>query len=259
MFFIAVSILLAGAYLWLQLFYVYHWLKLPIINVSENYQPLKGISIIVIARNEENSIEECITGILQQEYPLHLIDLIIIDDRSTDQTASIVKSISNPSLRFFHLGDFPDFIHPPAFKKSGIELGVHLAKHQLVVVTDADCIHHHQWLRTISYTQETSDATFLTGPVIIESDKTLFIKMQQIENLALMLITAAGIRSKIHDIANGANMSFSKKAFQETDPYKDNYHFASGDDMFLIEKMRKRFPDHIRFIKSNTAIVKTSG
>src|SRR5687768_10343040 len=117
MLFVAVSILMAGAYLWLQLFYVYHWLKLPLIHFPENYKPFKGISIIVIARNEENSIEACITGILQQEYPLHLIDLIIIDDRSTDQTAYIVNSISNPALRLFHLGDFPDFIHPPAFKK----------------------------------------------------------------------------------------------------------------------------------------------
>lgn len=255
---LAVSILFAFTYLWLQLYYVYHWLKIPVITVPENYEPAQGVSIVVVAHNEEKSIEACILSILQQDYPSHLIDLIIIDDRSTDQTTPIINQIIHSSLRIFHLSDFPQFIHAPAFKKSGIELGVHHAKHDLIVVTDADCLHQQFWLKTIAYTQEKLNANFLTGPVLIMEGRSMLIKMQQMENLVFMLITAAGIKSHLHDIANGANMVFKKKSFLDADPYKDNYQFASGDDLFLIEKMRQR-SGKITFIKSKQAVITTSG
>ena len=255
---LAVSILFAFTYLWLQLYYVFHWLKIPILTFPKNDQPARGVSIIVVAHNEETSINDCIKSILQQDYPPHHIDLIIIDDRSSDQTHSIVNNISHPSIRIFQLTDFPEFIHAPAFKKSGIELGVHLSKHDLIVVTDADCVHEPLWIKTILYTQESLDADFLTGPVLIKGKNSMLTKMQQKENLVLMLITAAGIKSHLHDIANGANMAFKKIAFQQTQPYKDNYEFPSGDDMFMIEKIRQH-SDQISFIKSKHAVVITSG
>jgi cellulose synthase/poly-beta-1,6-N-acetylglucosamine synthase-like glycosyltransferase len=82
--------------------------------------------------------------------------------------------------------------------------------------------------------------------------------MQQMEQLALMLITGAGIQSSLHDMANGANMAFSKKAFKDVKGFEGNYSFASGDDMFLIEKMRAQFPNQIQFLKSPTAAVYTN-
>ncbi|MEO6132037.1 MAG: glycosyltransferase family 2 protein, partial [Saprospiraceae bacterium] len=77
------------------------------------------------------------------------------------------------------------------------------------------------------------------------------------EMSVLMLITAAGIKSGLHDMANGANMSFSKNAFNDVNGYEGNHQYASGDDMFLIEKMRAAFPDKIAFVKSGNAIVET--
>lgn len=251
------SISFAAVYFWLQLYYIYHWWKTPALFVPEDYNPATGISVIVIARNEEKNIEKCIRSILNQKYTSHLFELILIDDRSDDNTSGIAKQFNHPSFRSFRLADFPEFIHSPAFKKSGIELGVHLSNNETIVVTDADCTHHEQWLRTISYVQEKHKAVFVTGPVIIEGRDNLLVKMQQMESLVFMSITAAGIRSRLHDIANGANMAFSKKAFLQTNPYHDNYQFASGDDMFLIEKMRRYFPDQIRFIKSTTAVATT--
>ena len=251
------SIFFAAIYFWLQLHYIYHWWKTPALIVPEDYTPPAGISVIVIARNEERNIEKCIRSVLSQKYPSHLFELILIDDRSIDNTLSIAKQINHPSFRSFRLADFPAFIHSPAFKKSGIELGVHLSNNETIVVTDADCTHHKQWLRTISYAREQHQAEIMTGPVLLEGQHNLLVKMQQMENLALMVITAAGIRSRLHDIANGANMAFSKKAFLQTNPYKDNYQFASGDDMFLVEKMRRYFPDRIQFVKSSTAVATT--
>jgi cellulose synthase/poly-beta-1,6-N-acetylglucosamine synthase-like glycosyltransferase len=256
--FIFLTTLLAVAYLLLQLFYLYHWLKTPEVSVPDYFIPNIGFSVVVVAHNEEYAIEECIRGILQQHYPNNLFEVIIINDRSTDGTVEKINGIQASNIRLLHLEDFVEILHPPAFKKSAIELALQKANYDWIVVTDADCIVPSQWLRSIAYAQSKNDSLFFAVPIRYASKKSMLQKMQEMEMSVLMLVTAAGIRSGLHDMANGANMAFSKQAFLEVGGYKGNYQYASGDDMFLIEKMRKFFPEKISFIKSKTAIVETS-
>ncbi|MEP6795424.1 MAG: glycosyltransferase [Saprospiraceae bacterium] len=248
---------MASAYLFLQLYYLWYWLKTPEIIVPAEFIPSLKITVVVVAHNEEACIESCIEGILNQNYPDELFEIIVIDDRSSDGTVERIEKLQSPLVRIFHLTDYPEFIHPPAYKKSAIELAVKMAGHDWIVVTDADCIHPAECLRNISFSQSTTAAVFLAAPISYASRNSLLEKMQEMEMSVLMLITAAGIRSGLHDMANGANMSFSKKAFNEVHGYEGNYQYTSGDDMFLIEKMRFAFPDQIAFVKSGQAIVET--
>ena len=257
MVFLIIGLLAGVTYVLLQAYYLFHWHQIPSTLVPSSFIPQKVISIIIVAHSEEENIEACIQSVLKPSFPEQLIEVIVIDDRSTDNTAAIVRTIDHPSLKFFSLEDYPTFIHPPAFKKSGIELGVHLASSEVIIVTDADCKHHKDWLRTIAFVMETQDLKFLTAPVLIIDAHSELEKMQSMENLSLMLITGAGIESKLHRIANGANMAFKKSAFQQVNGFEGNYQYASGDDMFLIEKMYRQYPDKIAFLKSDSAVVKT--
>jgi cellulose synthase/poly-beta-1,6-N-acetylglucosamine synthase-like glycosyltransferase len=256
--FIILATLLALGYLILQLFYLYHWLKTDTIEVPVDFIPSTAFSVVVVAHDEEDHIEQCLRGILQQHYPNDFFEVIIIDDRSSDKTAEKIMRIQSEKLRLFHLQDYPDLIHAPAYKKSAIELAVLQAHHDWIVMTDADCVVTPEWLRTIAYAQSLSNAVFLTAPICYKKNNSFLEKMQQMEIMIFMIITAAGIRSRWHDMSNGANMAFSKSAFLEVGGYEGNYQYASGDDMFLIEKMRSDFPDKISFVKSIDAIVDTA-
>ncbi len=55
------------------------------------------ISIIVPTLNEEKYIGRCLAGILSQKYPMHLVEIILIDDASGDKTLSIAKNILGQS------------------------------------------------------------------------------------------------------------------------------------------------------------------
>jgi len=255
--FIFFTALLATAYLILQLFYLWHWKKTPKLEVPVDYIPYTHFSVVVVARNEENTIEACLQSILKQHYPPDLFEVIIINDRSTDNTVEIINSIQSPAMRLYHLSDFAEMLHPPAFKKSAIELAIRQARYDWIVMTDADCITPSEWLRTLAYSQLVTKSVFLAAPALYVSRHSMLEKMQEMELMILMLITAAGIRSGLHDMANGANMTFSKKAFLAVGGYKDNFQYASGDDMFLVEKMRSAFPALISFVKSNNAVVKS--
>ena len=245
------------AYAIIQFQYIYFWKKIP--QYSSPQAQLTPVTIIVVVRNGADTIHRCVAGILHQHYPAHLVELIVIDDHSTDQTMAVISQIHDTRIRLLSLADFPGYIHAPAYKKSAIQLGVDQAHNNLIIVTDADCIHPANWLRTIVHHFEKSNAVFLASPVLLLPGKNLLTRMQETEMLAFMLITGAGIRSKLHDTANGANMAFSKEAFESVGGYEGNYHIPSGDDMFLIEKMRLAFPDRIAFTKHVEGVVLTAG
>lgn len=246
-------------YCFLIFYYLYGWYKTPMSFIPVEPKVREGVTIVVIAHNEEKMISDCLRGLLRQNFPLHLVEIIVVDDHSTDATGTEIKKIEDDRVRMLLLKDYPGFIHPPAFKKSGITLAVDQARYETIVLTDADVRHPPNWLQSVLYPFHERDAVFQTAPVLLTKGNTMLEIMQETEQLVLMLITGAGLYTRLHDMANGANMAFRKKAFMDVKGYEGNYAYASGDDMFLIEKMRKKFPDQISFVKSIQAAVFSTG
>src|ERR1039457_7013983 len=56
---------------------------------GDGYRP--RVSIIIAARDEEEQIGACLESIVRLSYPQELLEIIIVDDRSTDRTAEIVS------------------------------------------------------------------------------------------------------------------------------------------------------------------------
>jgi glycosyltransferase involved in cell wall biosynthesis len=93
----------------LIIYYRQSWLQI------KNYYPEPGkknknstlITVIIAARNEEKTIGICIESIIEQTYPAHLFELIVIDDHSIDSTAAIVNSFNKKgNIRMLKLKDF---------------------------------------------------------------------------------------------------------------------------------------------------------
>jgi biofilm PGA synthesis N-glycosyltransferase PgaC len=244
-------------YLLLQGYYLFYWHITKSILLPSDYILDAAVTIIVVAHNESKYISACLEGILQQAYPSHLVNVIVINDHSTDETKIEVEKIESDRITLYDLTDYPEFIKPPAYKKSAITLGVDKSTTEYILITDADCVHPSEWLKSMVYLLEKNQCVFQTSPVLTDGGERMLVKMQETEQLVLMLITAAGMTSGLHDMANGANMAFRKSAFLKVNGYVGNEQFASGDDMFLVEKMRKAFPDQISFNKSISAAVST--
>src|SRR5512143_3406751 len=56
-----------------------------------------SVSIIIAARNEEENIGRCLRSMCNLTYPREKLEILVVDDRSTDRTGEIVRGFSAES------------------------------------------------------------------------------------------------------------------------------------------------------------------
>lgn len=219
-------------------------------QVPPNYLPTTTVSVLVAARNEAGHLTACINALKAQNYPTELLEIIVVDDHSEDQTAEIAGAMGVGVLR---LSDF----HEKGSKKKAIETGIGFATGKLIVTTDADCIVPKDWLLSLVHFYETKNYKFIAAPVTFHEERNTFERSQSLDFLGLMLITGAGIQRGFMHMCNGANLAYEREVFYAVDGFKGIDQLASGDDMLLMQKVALQFPGSLGFLKSRDAIVLT--
>lgn len=230
--------------------------------VSEGYiNEYPFFSIIIPARNEAGNIAACLQSILHNNYPGDRYEIILIDDFSTDQTAAIAADILHPPHRVLQLKDHlsaEERIN--AYKKKALEIAIQQSKGAYIITTDADCILPSQWLNLFASTVAEQGVHFVAAPVSFtpyQQNKSWLYYFQSLDFMTMQGITVASNKLNLGNMCNGANMLFSRQAFEAVDGYRDIDHKASGDDMMLMQKIQGRFPASIRYLFEQRAIVQT--
>ena len=240
--------------------YWYHQLRnfepLPASHLSTTFT---HFSIVIPARNESANIKACIDSILAQNYSKSDFEVIVIDDFSEDDTAFIVESLQalHENVRLLKLSDFFKQEEIQSFKKKAIEKAVVHAKGDWIITTDADCILPPNWLSLYHQYIIKESPVFVAAPVMFIPEKTVLNTFQVLDFLALQGITAAAVGAGKHSMSNGANLAFEKSAFIAVGGYQGVDQIASGDDMFLMHKMKKTLSNRIGYLFHPDAIVLT--
>lgn len=228
-------------------------------EMPEDFVPSTKITVIIPARNEAGNIAACVRSVLNNDYPSRLLEIIVIDDHSTDDTWEIVNGMSEENVRCLKLADFVDKdAQLNAYKKKAIETGIAHAAGELIITTDADCIVPVHWLQQIAAFYQKDKPVMIVAPVAFTVNGQLVQVFQSIDFMTMQGITAAAHRLKMGNMSNGANLAFSRSAFLEVEGYKGVDHLASGDDYLLMMKMQQHFPGRIAYLKSSQAIVTTA-
>lgn len=248
-----ITVILLICYSGILLFFIKGWWAL------KNGQPLQSqfkttVSVLVPVRNEEQHIANLVQDLIAQNYPIALFNIIIIDDHSTDQTATIVLSFSNSNLRLLQLS-----IEKPinSYKKRAIATAIATCDSELILTTDGDCRMGPDWIASIVSMFEQEHCQLISSPVAYHQEKSLAEKIQTVEFELLIAAGAACIQNKFPNTCNGANLAYTRAAYHAVGGFKGIDDLASGDDELLLHKMHKQFPDGLRFLKEPSAIVYT--
>lgn len=253
-----ISLLLFLSYAVLIIYYRQSWLSLPpFVPPTINHQPSTRLSLIIPARNEAENIKACLDSICAQSYSKDLFEVLVVDDHSTDNTAAIIDSYAGQNIKRIALKDFVDD-ELNSYKKKAIEVAIQQATGSLIVTTDADCVAPKNWLQTIASFYETHHPAFIAAPVTIDCNNSFIEIFQALDFMTLQGITGAAVIKKMHSMCNGANLAYEKSAFAEVNGFAGISNIASGDDMMLMHKIYKRYPNRVMFLKSKEAIVQTA-
>ncbi|PJJ80533.1 glycosyltransferase family 2 protein [Mucilaginibacter auburnensis] len=246
-------LLLTAFYLLVLGYLIKGWwaLKRPRVNTS-GFET--KVTVLIAARNEEESIHLTINDILAQDYPRHLTEIIIVDDHSTDDTANIIRSYADRGVKLLQLNEDRPL---NSYKKKAISEAINLSTGELMVATDADCRMGNKWLSTIVGYYEAENPVMISSPVSYFEERSLFELMQTLEFSYLIGIGASFIGNGRASTCNGANLAYRKDVFYEVGGFKGIDDLASGDDELLLQKVAQRFPGRIGFTKITDAVVYT--
>jgi cellulose synthase/poly-beta-1,6-N-acetylglucosamine synthase-like glycosyltransferase len=221
---------------------------------KDNLIPDEFISIIIPFRNESANILESLSSIEIQEYPKDKFEAIFINDSSDDDSLELIcRAKKSDNIKVLSIpSDYSKYQN----KKRAIRYGIEHSRGDIIVTTDADCIHPLKWLKTL-VSQFDKGTGFVSGPVEFTEEQTFFDRAQKLEFAGLVLTGAGLIGIDKPLICNAANIAYRKKAFEEVDGFAYRHDLSSGDDELLMQKIKKETSYKIKFCMSKEAIVKT--
>lgn len=213
------------------------------------------VSIIVPFRNESENILTSLKSLSEQDYPKDKFEILFVNDFSEDD--SLQKLLLTEKVDNVKVLNVPANYVENANKKRAIKYGIENSKGDIIVTTDADCIHSRNWLKTLLKCMDEKTG-FVSGPVEFMDTPSLFSKIQKLEFAGLVLTGAGLIGTNKPVICNAANIAYRKKIFIEVGGFNDKVKLSSGDDELLMQKIRRETDFEIKFCWDHKAVVKTS-
>ncbi len=198
------------------------------------------VSVIIAARNEQENIGSILNDLVQQNYPQDRYEMIVANDHSTDDTAARVRKLADQhhNIRLLDMGDIPKNFSP---KKFAIQTAVQMARGDIILATDADCRVGRDWVATMaSYFKPSVGFVIGFSQFGARGEKQSLIEnLQTFDFVTLMGVAAGTTNLGFPMAASGQNLGYRKSAFKEVGGYTRVAHRVSGDDVLLMQLIRK--------------------
>lgn len=193
------------------------------------------LSIIISAHNEEEYIPLTLDSLAEQQYPHEKFEIVVIADRCTDNTVKIVEHYQNrlPMLHYLEITKVPNDFSP---KKYAIHQGIETARHNHLVLLDADCQLAPGALKCFSGLFGQGFEAMVSIPKFSRFSSPLY-KYYLPERILAWGIAAAAIGGKKPFLAFGTVWAYTRAAYQKAGGMKKIAHAVSGDDDLLVYQM----------------------
>jgi biofilm PGA synthesis N-glycosyltransferase PgaC len=195
------------------------------------------VSVIICARNEEANLRANLPLFLDQDYPEY--EVIVVNDASADGTENLLIDLQR---QYSHLRTtfIRESEHIRAGKKLALTVGIKAAKHDMLLLTDADCFPASN--RWIFFMQRnfTGNNQIVLGYGGYRRQKGLVNLVSRYEAFFIAL-QYFGMSLAGHPyMGTGRNLAYRRTLFFENRGFASHYDLASGDDdLFINEVARK--------------------
>ena len=203
-----------------------------------------SVSIIVPARNEAANINACLRALSAQTYPDDHLEIIVVDDRSTDDTAARIDKWTRrlPNLHGISVTQ-QNYACP---KKNALWQGIKHAQGDIIFTTDADCRPNPNWIASALAHFAPAVGMVIGHAPLLKSEKTIS-GLLSLQALIVSTIAAGSAGIGFPLTCSGRNMAYRRKAFDEVNGFNDIGHIIGGDDVLLMRQFAQKSAWKIRF------------
>jgi glycosyltransferase involved in cell wall biosynthesis len=202
------------------------------------------VSVIICARDEDENLARNLPGVLVQNYP-STSEVIAVNDNSVDDSKYILQELKKTfkSLNVVELTQEAKLI---SGKKYPLSVGIREAKHEVLLLTDADCVPSSEhWIQKMQDGYG-GDVEIVLGYGAYHKRKGLLNKLIRFETFHTALQYLSYALAGIPYMGVGRNLSYKKSLFFRNKGFSSINHIPSGDDDLFINKAAT---------KNNTAVV----
>jgi len=252
--------LITAAYLGLVIAFILGWNKIPEF-ILKGITAENTFSIIIPYRNEAENLPALFKSLSNLNYPNSKFEILLVNDESEDGSKQIAESFQTDFL-YMNIRSLENIRKSNSPKKDAIKTGIDESRHHYIVTTDADCVVPAKWLQFFDECIQASGSKMMAGPVgFIQNTKKIkrpyFQNFEEMDFMSLQASTVGAFGIEKAFMCNAANMCYEKKTFIKEAGFDEAENIASGDDVFLLQKLRKN-GFKVSFIKSEKAAVFTN-
>jgi cellulose synthase/poly-beta-1,6-N-acetylglucosamine synthase-like glycosyltransferase len=143
---------------------------------DDSFQP--EVSVLIPAYNEENNIKACLDAVMEAEYPKDRIEIMVIDDGSSDKTLEIAGGFRGVKiLKQAHKG-----------KVGALNLGLSKAGGEVVITLDADVVIEKDFFRNVVKPFSDPKVGVVSGVAKVANSGNMLSTFQSIEYVYSSLI-----------------------------------------------------------------------
>jgi cellulose synthase/poly-beta-1,6-N-acetylglucosamine synthase-like glycosyltransferase len=201
---------------------------------SSEYEPY--VSVVISAKDEEESIEDCINSLLSLDYPKEKLEIVLVNDRSADKTGELMLKHSQQNSHIKYVEIKEEKGSRLKGKANALAHALKSASGEIIFTTDADIKVNNNWIKeVVKYYIESTGV--VSGFSIIEP-KNIPWGVQSVDWLYLLSVASGGDGIGLPISCVGNNMSYRKKAYDDIGGY-ENIPFSITEDFMLLQKIHK--------------------
>jgi glycosyltransferase involved in cell wall biosynthesis len=191
-----------------------------------------AVSVIICARDEAANLAKNLPGILVQEYnSTH--EIIVVDDNSFDDTKYLLEGLKK-EFKQLHIVELTQEAKMIPGKKFPLSIGIKTAKHEIVLLTDADCVPASEhWINSMQevYDDET-EIVLGYGPYHKRNGMLNKLIRWETFHSALQYMSYALAGTTYMGV--GRNLSYKKAIFYRHKGFSAHNNIPGGDDDLFI-------------------------
>lgn len=198
---------------------------------SEVASPASPVSVVVCFHNEASRLPRHLPALLDQDYPD--FELVAVDDHSTDDSAARVTALARTDRRL-------RLVRPPQptrpGKKDALAYGISRARHELILLTDADCSPAtRQWItRMTAPLRRDDEIELVLGYSPYRRSEAAVNGFQRFETVYTAQQYLGLAKVGIPYMGVGRNLAYRKRLFRRAGGGATYAHLPGGDDDLLV-------------------------